>query len=756
MQQKYAEMYRSGQLGFSADPYQKERDEYRQRAEYYYGMYCAGHCVFGYGGSKQYGEQIEFRALRNHARGMQPPEKYMDILDPLCTDKQSGRQYRKWNISWRTDKRLSKHRDRMITKFMDVVTEPVVMATDAAAAAAKDLLVGKMKMVADPRTQEFSRQTGYPVNNPVKGLTPEDIDIYRELGGIALPPEVDMKDAIDDMLDRSKWPLVKKMLVEDLIDLGAYCFHVFRRDSRLFVEYVDPEGYFRRFSEYPDGRDSDFKAFVKTRRVAELRQWLGDGDLKKIKMAYGYRGRQRSGARQDYDRSGDREWGRYGEESVEVMTLYFVDTQVQVNASGRHKRGARVFDPISPDTEFEPRHQREKVSTPIHYLYKCNWVVGTDVVYDYGVADTIVREGQPGSKEVVIPLFDYVSQEPSIIERCIGFDDDIQIATFKLRNVIKKMIPGPGMAINKTAIKSSVAFGKEKQSIKESMEGLFSDGMFFYETLGAYDLPGADEKYGYRNFIDFLPPADVNKLTILHNEILRGEENIRSVTGSNPLEDGQASGDLLKHTAQSMTAGTNSAIAPHVQNYIYGFQRMCHIACQAYRLMVLDGDIVVGNQKKTKLTRDLFHRDWNVKVLVDRTQTKEMLLQDLMMMRDQIPSEAYYEIYNAISQHDLKKAQILLSKNSAKAQELAHQRQIEVQTAQAEGNARAGVAVENAKAEAAMAAQAAKEAELMLQAKLDEEKAKEDHKRKLEIIREQSKLSYEKDMAVAQTYSPLK
>lgn len=753
---KYAEMYESGKSMYEANPYMKEENEYVKRAEYYYGMYSAGHCVIGPGGFKNYGERIDFKTLRDHARGVQDVSKYQDILDPLCEDS-NGNLHRSWNINWRTSKVLAKYRDRMVSKFRKVLMEPVIMATDDSALMAKDLLVGKLKMITDGRTQQFSEETGYPVDNPLKGLTPQDVDIYNDLGGITLPPEVDMKDAVDDAMDSSQWDSISKLLFEDKIELGAYVYHVYKKNNKIRVEYVDPQGYFRRFSEYPDGRDSDFKAFVKTRRLSEIRHFVDDQDkLDKIKNAYRGAGWRTlgNGRREDYDRSGDYVGYPYDEESVQVMTLYFVDTQLELHAKGMNRRGSRVYDPVSPDTSFDARHNREVVKTPVQYLFKCNWVVGTDIVYDYGMADVIVREGEPGSKEVVIPLYDHISQEPSIIERCIGFDDDIQIATFKLRNNIKKMIPGPGIAVNKSAIKGSVTFGKEKMSVRDSMKKLYSDGMFFYETLMPYDLPGIDDKNSWRQFIDFLPPVDVNKLTILHQEIERGEMNIRNVTGSNPLEDGQGQPDMLKHTAQSMIMGTNDAIAPHIDDFAVGFGRMAYIMCHMYRIMVLSGDITIRNKRKFTLTKDLFMRDWNVRVLVDKTKTKEMLLQDLMQMKGQIPSEAYYEIYNAINQHDLRKAQILIAKYSAKAEEIAHQRQLEIQTAQAEGNKAAGIATEQAREKSAITSSEMKQKEMLLQEQIDERKAKADFERKKKLIEIEGKFAYQKDTTIANIQKP--
>lgn len=759
-QDEYAGKYRAGNLNFSADPYNKEEQEFLARCEYFYGMYAEGECVFGHGGSRAYsdGTSIEFKTLRDQARGMQAVERYRDELDPITgKGKNKGR---KWNISWRTDKRLSKHRDRLKTKFDGVRIDPIITATDEASVKAKKFIIGKMKFQSDPRTQAFGQKIGKPVQGT--GMSPADIDIYADMGGIAIPAEISMKDAIDDSMVRSDWEGIRTLLDEDQIDLGARVYHIFNVGNKIRIEYVDPARYARRYSEFPDGRDSDFKFFIKTRKISEIRQYLDDpAKAQEIAKEYtNYNNNERffsDGRRQGYDRSGNTQSDIYDEVSVEVMTLYFVDTQLETYASGRHKRGAKVFERVAPDIEFEPRHKREVKQFPVHYLYKCNWVVGTDCVYDYGVADTIVREGQDGSKEVVFPLQDYISQEPSLIERCLGFDDDIQIATFKGRNMISEMIPGPGMIVNKSALRSSVTFGDEKVSMKENIIGLRTTGYLFVEEKEEYaGLPGTGDDRK-RNSI-FTPIVDqtLEKAAALDHRIEVAERGMMSVLGTSPIEDGNVDPEMLKHVAQAATTGMNSAIAPHIKVAVDMFRKMCNIICQKYRLLVLADEIELDNEKDTKLTKDLFKLDWNVKVLVDTLQTKEMLTQDLLARRDAIPDEAFYQVFNALKDGDLKKAQILLSKFSAKAKEQEHQRQIEVQQAVSAGNKEAAIATEQAAIKRAERENELKKDLETYLAGLEEEKAKKDHARAKELIEIEAKNSFNKDVTTAQIQSPVR
>ncbi len=92
----YRDKYMPGQPPVATNPYEKPEKEFLQRCQHYYGMYAYGDTVFGYGGVTRNG--VNFKELRDYAAGLMSPDKYKDILDPLCTNKKTKRQFRKWTI----------------------------------------------------------------------------------------------------------------------------------------------------------------------------------------------------------------------------------------------------------------------------------------------------------------------------------------------------------------------------------------------------------------------------------------------------------------------------------------------------------------------------------------------------------------------------------------------------------------------------------------------------------------------------------
>ncbi len=95
--------------------------------------------------------------------------------------------------------------------------------------------------------------------------------------------------------------------------------------------------------------------------------------------------------------------------------------------------------------------------------------------------------------------------------------------------------------------------------------------------------------------------------------------------------------------------------------------------------------------------RDFATEEFVVDVQIETQDMKNLLMQSLMERKDTIPPESYILVMRTIEQGDLTKAQVVMLLAISRAQQQAHQRQIEIQQAVAKGNAESGVAVEQAR-----------------------------------------------------------
>jgi hypothetical protein len=689
-----------------------------ERCEYFYGMYSANQSFLGFGGQFK---GRSFKTMRDHARGMQNMEKYMDTIDPK---KRKGRHQgkRKLNISKRPAMYLTKFRDIVRSKFDGANVEPQTMATDELARQEKQVKYNEMKFLAQAETVNWLQGIGIPVENG--GFeSAQDVDIYERMGGVRLGVEIMMKDALDVSKNESGWDILKPMLIEDVIDLNACAIAIEKDNStgRLKYKYVDPARMGMRHSIYPDARDTDFKFFIETSNLATIRAEsnLPEEEIRKIERLYkGKNGNPSNtssydsniGTRNDYASNNTNIQGYSGithDYSVEVMTLYFIDTQVQRFVDGVHPNGNRIFERVAIDSVLKGRDKKTKkiVDVPMHNVYKCKWIVGTSYVYDYGLDHTIVREGSDGCKKPIIPIVNFVGQEPSIIERCIGFDDDIQLATLKMRSLISKLPPGPRMIFDQTAMEDSVTINKEKYTVLEMLQEYQTEGIMVIKSRGEAGIPGIDEDHSRRQPFTFVETGIAEDMNILHNELLKGLEGIRQVTGVNPVSDGtNTQGDMLKGVMAGMQAATNNALMPHINNFVATLRRLYEVNMKKWQLLVLRGEITVDNLpvadqmfKNIKITEELHNRDMGIYISMETVEDRQILLQDLMSKKDFIGTDIYYVVYNAIRDGDVKKAQLILAKHTQDAEEKAHAKQMQLVKAQTEGNAQAAIEAEKAK-----------------------------------------------------------
>jgi uncharacterized protein involved in type VI secretion and phage assembly len=170
---------------------------------------------------------------------------------------------------------------------------------------------------------------------------------------------------------------------------------------------------------------------------------------------------------------------------------------------------------------------------------------------------------------------------------------------------------------------------------------------------------------------------------------------------------------------------------------------------------VINGDISISELpisgdvfRKIQATGQLMDHDWGINIRLSTGEEKQMLINDLMARRETIPNSAYYQIWEALHSNDYKKAQVMLSKHTKIAEQVAHERALEVQKAQAEGNAIATERAEAAKSQTEQVKAQSKQSELNTKHALEEEANAIAHERAKELAILNHELNLKKDVAV--------
>lgn len=742
-QQEFDTAYRSGKLLMPAG----ERDEsfYLKMAKYYYGQYCASESYLGYGGILRARSISE---IRDRVSGKYNVLTYQNQLDPI---RKNGRHKnkRRWGISWDPVRILPKFRRIIKSKLDDVQLSVKTTAADPMAQIERVAVKNYATLLRQPETQIMMSGATIEDNTGLAGMSTDDVDFIFRIGGVRLPVEIAMKDAVDKVLLNSRYNLtLKEMLINEIIDLNMCATDTVSNNGIETIRYVDPAGILIGRSKYPDFRDCGYRGYIEEKSVSQIRVENPDLDadmLYKASMAAYhetiYRN-QHAGMRSD--------------PVVYVLKMYCTLTDMKKFVSGFHSRGGRVFESVADDFKITPKMEKagKKIETiPIESLHQFSWIVGTEIIYNYGPVDYIVREGEAGSKEIVWPMTVWASMETSLMESCIAIDDDLQIATFKLRHLLAKTPPGPRMILYMNLIKDSVQVNGEEIPIGELLADYQAEGTLILDQTQQYGLPG--EEGNGRRPIDFIPTGIAEDFRIHRERALDCLQNLRFVTGLNEVADGSTmKTDVLQGVMMGLQQATNSALKPMMNGLSAHYLEVCNYIVNRFKTRLINGDIDLGYipllqdySRTIKLTKDMAKHDWAVYVEIETGEMLNILLQDVVQRRETIPPDAYFMIIRAIEDGDFLKAQYLLASSTERAAKMAHQRQMELVQAQTQGNQQAVEQASQAQAQL-LQLKASIEGQMKeLEARMTAQRDRQLHDYEKEIISEEGAMKYQTSVA---------
>jgi len=715
--------YKSGKYKMPNRASQKDDKFYLKMAKYMWSQYVSNSSAISYGGySSTSGKS--FVELRLYALGQQDKLRYMELLDDCDEFTQEGYL----NLNWDIVQILPKFTDIVKGKLAGMDFEMNTQAIDAVSNKKRLRKSNKMKILANPQMQEFMKKTGFRPKGmklPSYIKSVEDVEVYVKMGGVKLEYEMAMRDAIESTKYESRWDTLKDKIVEDVITLGICAIKTkcHEKTHKVIADYVDPLYLVIQPSKYADYRDSTWAAEIRTVTIGQLRMEsnLTEGDILEIVKKYrGQRGNSKT-----YDVPTGIEWEKsyqndydfdttqisYNDFTIDVMESYFIAKDVERYIVGvREDEGNYIYDKVKRNAKLNKKQKKSGKNTEdniIQKCYKCFWVIGTDYLYDCGEEYAIAKAEKDGVKEALLPIQVYSNKTKSIVERCISFVDDIQLATLKKRNALSKMAPGPRMIIDKSILRDSVDIGGQQYSMLDLLSVYSKSGVMIVESRPEYE---GDEGASNRRPFDFMPSGVMEDINIFLQEISHNVDLIRQVTGINEVADGSTQKqDMLVKVMEGLNAATNNALRPHFRLYEGLYENWCKYACLKWQTALMGGDIDVNYVpmgdtmiQTIKLSKDMYLYDYGIHItLIPSQEDRQMLLQNIQQMRiaDQLAIEDYLVLHNMIKTGDIKKAQLFLAKAVKEYRKLQHQRQLEQMDAQGKANGEAAVMAEQARAQ---------------------------------------------------------
>lgn len=703
----------------------KDKEFYLKMGQYIWSNYAGNKTAVGYEGCSGV-TGSSYDELRAYGLGQQDPYKYLELLDDCDPLTKEG--YMNLNID--IVQILPKFRDIVKGKLMDIDFDFNTQALDETSSKARLKAANKMRILTNPTVRAFMEKTGLApadVELPEYIKTAEDVDVYIKMGGVRLDYEIAMRDAIESTKYESRWDTIKDKLVEDIVDLGICSVKTkcHKKTNKVIADYVDPKYLIIQRSRFADHRDSTWAGVIREVSIAELRMEsdLTEEELFRIAKKYGgcngnisdgntfnripsleYEKSYRGDYNYDFSTIG------YNDFNIHIMEYYFLAKDVERYIVGvREKEGNDIYDKVSRDAKLSSKDKAAGKSFDdkvIEKCYGCNWIIGTEYLYDCGPEYAIAKAKKDGVKQALLPIQVYSNKAKSIVERCKRFVDDIQLATLKKANTLAKMAPGPRMIIDKSIIRDSVVIGDKKYSMLDLIGLYTKSGVMIVESKAEYE---GDEGGSNRKPFDFAPSGVAEDINIFLSEIGHNIDQIRQVTGVNEVADGSTQkGDMLVKVMEGLNAATNNALKPHFRLYQGLFSNWCKYTVLKWQVALMGGDIDVNyipfgdsSIKTISLSQQLYEYDYGIQItLTPSSEDRQMMLGKLegMHQQNQIAIEDYFVLTNMIRSGDIKKAQLFLSKCVKEHRKLMHQMELEKLKAQGEANGTAAAIAEQEKA----------------------------------------------------------
>jgi len=387
-----------------------------------------------------------FEKMRAYAEGTQSVAKYKDLLDV-----EGDSSY--MNIDWTPVS--------IVPKFVDVVCGGMVNQEFMIRANAIDKMsIDKRKqdareLFADMMTKEFNafmtKNTG--IDFTKQGFVPDDmeeLELFMQMN-YKQAQEISLENGIEFVLQQNDFDELKKRLVRDLVVIGTASVKTYIDPSHgIKIKYVNPINLITSYSESPDYGKIQHAGEIYTITIADLKRIAGDQfteeEYKYIAETYGKKSED-----DNLFGRGFSNYGSYANEydkfSIEIMDAEFISTydlkyEKKENSFGGYSVSKRKGNYKAPK---KSKHKREEVSNTVKVVYSGKYIVGSDHVFDYGLAQNMSRS-KSNLSETKLSYTIYTPnlnkmRNVSLVQRMIPFADQIQLAHLKMQQVMAKARP---------------------------------------------------------------------------------------------------------------------------------------------------------------------------------------------------------------------------------------------------------------------------------------------------------------------------
>ena len=508
-----------------------------------------------------------FHNLRLYARGEQSVQKYKDELSV-----NGDLSY--LNLDWKPVATLSKFVDIVVNGMTDKGYEIKSFATDPFALKERtDFIFNAISDMQSRKEIEILNQlTGqnFFSNKQIKELpaTEQELELYMQLD-YKQSVEIAEEELIENVLSYNKYDEIKKRLAYDLTVLGISAVKTdFNLANGITVDYVDPANLVYSYTEDPNFEDIYYVGEVKSMSLQEVKKlfpYLTDADLKEIEKYPGDVNYTRGyyGIDDDYN-------------NVQVLFFEYKTYNNQVFKIKETDQGLEKA--LEKDDSFNPPEDAEnynKVNRAIEVLYSGAKILGFEKMLKWELAENMTR---PYSDQTKVEM-NYTISAPrmykgrieSVVSKCIGFADMIQLTHLKIQQVLARMVPD-GVFVDVDGLAEVDLGNGTTYNAQEALNMYFQTGSIVGRSL----TQDGDPNRGKVPIQELQTSSGMAKIQALVQTYQYYLQMIRDVTGLNEARDGsQPDKNALVGLQKLAAAASNTATKHILQSLMYLTIRAC-------------------------------------------------------------------------------------------------------------------------------------------------------------------------------------
>jgi len=494
-----------------------------------------------------------FHDLRLYARGEQSIQKYKDELS-------INGDLSYLNLDWKPVPILSKFVDIVVNGISSKTYDIKAYAQDPSSVKKRTEYASKLQedMVAKEFLDGLKSTLGidlYQSPNPETiPETPEELELHMQLS-YKQSVEIAEEEAISTVLAQNKYDLIRRRINMDLTTIGIAASKTsFNIAEGVTVDYVDPAYMVYSYTEDPNFENIYYAGELKSITIPELKKEfpnISSEELERIQKMPG-------------NRSYVTGWGDYDENTVQVLYFDYKTYHNQVFKIKQTDQGLmKALE--KPDTFNPPENDNfERVSRSIEVLYSGAKILGTDTMLEWKLSENMTRPHADTTRvemnyALCAPRI-YKGRIESLVSKCVGFADMIQLTHLKLQQVLSRMVPD-GVYLDMDGLAEVDLGNGTNYNPAEALNMYFQTGSIVGRSL----TQEGEFNQGKVPIQELNSSSGQAKIAALIQTYQYYLQMIRDVTGLNEARDGTTPDKGTLVGLQKMAANASNVATRHIK-----------------------------------------------------------------------------------------------------------------------------------------------------------------------------------------------